>query len=889
MKPWYEITTPRPMIRSGYISESTFIADLLDIVHGEAPPNYQDPQLFFKSTYLTKGLYNLLVDVKGKLYEGQGSSIIKLQTAFGGGKTHALIVIYHYVKHGDKIAEYLPNIAPINAKIATIGGTHLNPIEGKKNDNVHIHTIWGDIAFQLGGLNGYKEFETNDINRISPGKEKIKKFLLKHEPFLLLIDELVEYLNKALGISINESNLGTQTLSFIQELTEALVTITRGLLVITLPFHQYEDYSETTRNTLDQVNHILGRLETTETPIEREEFYPLVTKRLIEEVISNEERDKIISHYIQLYRSHRTDFPERIMSPDYVNRMKEAYPFHPEFLDLLFDNWRTFPTFQGTRAILRILSRVLSHLWSSKEQLDLITPSDVPFQNAPIRNEFLQHLDSQYTHILNEEMLGSLSRVGILDQQHPEWDELASKVSKSIFLASFTKNEDLKGIALPTLRIYLIRPDFHISLIHEIVNHIHKNLWYIHFQKSRFFFSQTPNLNHEIENLKLVFQEKYDLYLQKEIEKHLGIDIETTLWPSSSKDIPDNQNFKIIIIHPSTDYKRLEEWFQRKGKTFRLNKNTMIFALPKRSHLAPLRDIILTKLSLNELKKKMIRKSKTESHVYGPEILDRLEKINNSMSYNIRRLYSILYDGTREIPLGFPSTERESLTKWYKRELFNQEFIVSKLHHKKLIELFLGSQPFYHTNKILEQFYINPNIFKIEKPQVIQESICRGVEKGSFGISTMIQDKIQLKDFKFSNPITPEEITFSSNEVLLSNKMASAIVDKLKRDSRLINIMVTETFDEESKIPLRQISTVVDTPQETRSLKFVVHGLKSKFLPEFYQGVLFPLEAINAKISLEIKICLKTEQEIPESVINTKIKETISQLGAHITTVETKS
>ncbi|MFX0050930.1 MAG: DUF499 domain-containing protein, partial [Candidatus Hermodarchaeota archaeon] len=534
MKPWYEITTPRPMIRSGYISDSTFIADLLDIVNGEAPPNYQDPQMFYKSTYLTKGLYNLLVGVKEKLDEGQGSSIIKLQTAFGGGKTHALIVIYHYIKHGDILAEYLPNIAPINAKIATIGGTHLNPIEGKINDNVHIHTIWGDIAFQLGGLRGYKEFETNDIMRISPGKEKIKKFLLRHEPFLILIDELVEYLNKALGLSINESNLGTQTLLFIQELAEALATIKRGLLIITLPFHQYEDYSETSKKTLDQVNHILGRLETTETPVEREEFYPLVTKRLIEEVISNEERDKIIFHYIQIYRSHRYDFPEKIMSPDYVNRMKEAYPFHPEFLDLLFDNWSQLPTFQGTRAILRILSRVLSHLWSSKKQIDLITPSDVSFQDGPIRNEFLQHLDSRYTHILNEEMLGSLSRAGILDQQHPEWNKLASKVSKSIFLSSFTKNEDLKGIALPKLRLYSIRPDLQISLIPEIVHHIHKNLWYIHFQKGQFFFSQTPNLNHEIENLKLVFQDKCDFYLRNEIEEHLGIDIETILWPSSS-------------------------------------------------------------------------------------------------------------------------------------------------------------------------------------------------------------------------------------------------------------------------------------------------------------------------------------------------------------------
>lgn len=888
MKPWFEIATPQSMIRSGHINESMYIADLLDITQGKALSAYQSPRLFFKQTYLTRGLCNLLSGVQKKLCEGQGSSIIKLQTAFGGGKTHALIVIYHYIKHGDQLTADLPDISQLNVKLVTIGGTHLNPIEGQEKRDVHVHTIWGDMAFQLGGLKGYNEFKTNDINRISPGKEKLKEFLSKHEPLLILIDEIVEYVNKALGVSIYESNLGTQTLLFIQELTEALASLSRGLLIITLPIHQYEDYSEVTRKTLDQVNHILGRLETTETPIEREEIYPLVIKRLIEKVISKEERDKVIFEYIQIYRNKHNELPEKVKIQKYSKRMKDSYPFHPRLIDVLYDNWCTIPEFQGTRAILRILSRVLAQLWSSKKQIDLIFPSDIDFHNTALKNEFLQHLSSQYTQIFTEEMLGPQSRAGILDQKNPEWNNLASKVSKSIFLSSFAKNKDLKGINLSKLKLSLIRPSFQASLIPEIVHYVKKNLWYIHLQNGLYFFSHMPNLNQEIENMKDLFNDSFEIHLRKEIKNHLGKEIQTILWPNSSKEITDDQHIKIVFIHHSTELYTIKEWLNKRGKTFRLNKNTIIYALPNKTHLVSLKDVILTKLALIELKKKMTKKSRIETHIYEQEILDRLKRCKESLSYNIRRFYSIFYDGTRKISLGLPTTDYESLTEWYKRELFDQEFIVSKLHYKKLIELLFGPKPFYHTKTILEQFYINPNLLKIETAQVIQESICRGVEKGAFGICTLTHDKIQTKNFIFSRIISPDHITFSSSEVLIKAEIARAIIDKLKEDPTINEIMVTETMDSKSGSPLKSAFDTFTTPRETYSLQLEVRGLKSTLLPDFYRGVLFPLEKNNTEILLEIKISLKAEQEVPESIINTKIKETITQLGAKITTIETE-
>ena len=140
MKPWYEIVLPHSLIQSGRIKESFFVADLGDIIQRAAVPDYSNPQIFFQKTFLTKGLLNLLNAVQTKLCNEEGSGIIILQTPFGGGKTHALIAIYHYTTNGDELHKYLPeNLSAFKTRIATIVGTNLNPLEGRNEDNICIH------------------------------------------------------------------------------------------------------------------------------------------------------------------------------------------------------------------------------------------------------------------------------------------------------------------------------------------------------------------------------------------------------------------------------------------------------------------------------------------------------------------------------------------------------------------------------------------------------------------------------------------------------------------------------------------------------------------------------------------------------------------------------
>ncbi len=193
MENWFDIIEPHQDIKDGDFDEAVFAAKLDEVVAGTAAPDYNDPYLFFKKTYFTEGINALLKKVEHKLSGGKGSSVIEILTQFGGGKTHALISIYHYIKSGTKIKDLLPQGLELsNAKMAVIVGTPLNPLEGRKKDGLTINTLWGDIAYQLAGIEGYKEFEKNDKERISPGKDKLRDFLKKQQPFIILFDEILE-------------------------------------------------------------------------------------------------------------------------------------------------------------------------------------------------------------------------------------------------------------------------------------------------------------------------------------------------------------------------------------------------------------------------------------------------------------------------------------------------------------------------------------------------------------------------------------------------------------------------------------------------------------------------------------------------------------------------
>ena len=185
----------------GKRTESDFVADLAQVLKNTAPAEYQESTLFFANTHPTRGLKNLLQNVCQRL-KGTGeqiSSIFRLDTNFGGGKTHSLIALVHTaqgMKGVSNVSEFLdPDLIPTEAvQIAAFDGGNADPVNGRlMGDNIRAYTPWGEIAFALGGKKGYETVQKSDEAGIAPGEETIRS-LFGDRPTLILMDELAIYL-----------------------------------------------------------------------------------------------------------------------------------------------------------------------------------------------------------------------------------------------------------------------------------------------------------------------------------------------------------------------------------------------------------------------------------------------------------------------------------------------------------------------------------------------------------------------------------------------------------------------------------------------------------------------------------------------------------------------
>ena len=214
------------------------------------PDEYRDAKRFFEKTYRTEGLTNLLAVVQKRLEGNGGDPVIQIQTPFGGGKTTHLIALYHNAKIW-------------KAKTVIIVGTALS------TDT----TLWGSLEQQLTGK------VTKCKGQTSPGREVLRELLDSHQPVLILMDEVPEYVTKAAGVKVGDSTLAAQTIAFMQELSECAGICDKVCLAVTLPASILEHYDEKAETLYQQLQKVSGRVEKIYTPVEEHEITKIIRRR----------------------------------------------------------------------------------------------------------------------------------------------------------------------------------------------------------------------------------------------------------------------------------------------------------------------------------------------------------------------------------------------------------------------------------------------------------------------------------------------------------------------------------------------------------------------------------------------------------------------------------
>lgn len=385
LKPWREIVTPHVDVASGRYQQAEFAADLWQVHLGEGSDEYKKPHEFFRRTYLTESLKRLLVGGVQRISGKGGDPVVQLQTNFGGGKTHSMLALYHLFSGANP-----GELAGVDAVLADAGVKSLpkakcvvlvgnrispgNPVT--KTDGTVVRTLWGELAWQLGGKKAFARVQADDKKATNPG-DVLRALFKEYGPCLILIDEWVAYARQLHDQSDLPAGGFETQFTFAQALTESAKLAGNCLLVISLPAsdtqgspHTQADDAEVGgirgREALDRLRNVVGRVESSWRPATAEEGFEIVRRRLFEPLTGPDafkQRDVTARAFADLYHAQSAEFPPECRGGDYEKRIQAAYPIHPEIFDRLYTDWSTLLKFQRTRGVLRLMAAVIHSLW----------------------------------------------------------------------------------------------------------------------------------------------------------------------------------------------------------------------------------------------------------------------------------------------------------------------------------------------------------------------------------------------------------------------------------------------------------------------------------------------------------------------------------------------
>lgn len=903
MKNWFEIAVPHEDIRKGGFDEAVFAADLGDVAAGRAAPDYNDPFLFYRKTYPTEGLKKLLQEVHRKLTKGEGPGIVELQTPFGGGKTHSLVTVYHYLKSGSEIEDLLPEgVAVIDEpRMSVVVGTQLNPLKGRSSGGVTRSTLWGEIAWQLGGSEGFKQLEDNDRALVTPGKETLLALLEKRQPFVLLFDEILEYIVKARGVEVKDGNLGAQTLSFFNELTDAVASLPQGLMIATLPNSELEDFGEVEELNLQKLEHVFRRRKTVATPVQGDEVYSIIRRRLFEPVKDEGAVRSIAQAYVDTYQENKSELPPKTREVDFRDKIELAYPFHPDVIDILQEKWGTFSTFQRTRGVLRLLANVIEDLWQRRENIDLILPGDLNLNRPEIRREFLGHIGQEHESVIGSDVSGDDAKSRLMDRANHSWNRLAERISTTVFLHSFSAENMQIGAPLAYIKLGVLRPETVAPLITEILQKQRAELWYLNTRDDRYYFSSVPNLNRMVLDRKNAVQERaIREELEGRVKKELGSKFRCFLWPESSNSIADNTDLKLAVLSPGSppEVRALKQWLDKKGESFRTYKNSLFFAYPEESGYARIREDLRELLALREIEEEIQRGERSGLEEKAGEVRRKIKDIEERLPQRVRELYRVVLvpkaGGELErIDLGQPTIGNENLDTWYRRELSESphQKILSGVPSATMLKAkFLSSGESIALATVREQFFKDTALPVPADDTLIKEGVAAAVASGVLGIGRGSIDQIAPDSVRFEEQIAFSAIELDDTTFLLSADTAAALKAAVEPTPPGGE---TGTSPENGGRPgtegggqttIPGVVTGQEEPDErVPSLRVRAAGIPVSKLADLHRGVLQPLTREGGGFSFTIELDVSPPEGISKKVVEQQVMETLRQIGATVT------
>jgi Protein of unknown function (DUF499) len=838
LRPWTEIVHLDRDVERDNLTESVFAIDVGAIAAGDknVPHVNRDPEAFFRATYLTTDLRRLLEEVLASLSGTQGyNRVLKLRTPFGGGKSHTLAALLHAVRNRkalDVIPESKGLADPGSVDVAVFDGEKFS-VQGKDlPDGRHIHTMWGWIAAQLGD-GPYAAIEKLDRDRVSPSGDDIQK-MLAGGPKLLLLDEVLKYMERAAAVAVLDSTLARQAKDFFQNLTVEVANSPNAVMVYTLQWSARESLDN--QALLSELDHMAARVDDLRQPVGDDEIVCVVKRRLLSGEPDSEHATEVAQIFQQVVTKQRrasavTQFEQDQADAEGTrlrNQIKTNYPFHPATLDVMRGRWASLPDFQRTRGALRFLATCLRAAKKQGPQRPLLGPSDIPLHNADVRNALYKELGlhNEYDAIFTEDLVGQNARVKRIDdrlaKESPALANVqpATRLATAILMYSFgglrreaDGQEEMlpPGISEQELLSICLSPDLDSITAGSVLSDLRNTCVYLHYDGVRYVFKKDPNVTKLIEEAEeqIAAQEAQNQPVRTKIKELLNKKVagqrSAVVWPEKSADIPDRDPSFLVGYLPLEFTKRskkdqeaqAKDFFEKYGDGLRKFRNGVGLAIPQTAVVASLERAVKSLLAIEkvETNKAQLRLTKEQTD----QLKERRKTEETAIEYSLRELYTAVWlprieGGQIAIEKVEAGGRALAATGVHERimELLiaTTRKVFTTLTPRKIVESLrlgeaadAGEQPRngIKSSEVLESFYSILGLTRLESAEVIKKAIANGVsgDHPEFGYwsgaePTMgVDGRYQVNVYKvvFHRSFDPSEVDFDTGFLIMPAAM----------------------------------------------------------------------------------------------------------------------
>ena len=799
---------PHPDVAEGRYRAAEFAADLAQVSRGEGAIEYRDPVEFFNRTYITEGMAGLLTESLQRISGKGGEPVIQLKTAFGGGKTHSMLALYHIVRGGVTL-DRIPVLRPIleragidklpRANVAVLVGTAMDPTRKKNPANLPgytVNTIWGEMAYQLvtsaGRPDLYAIIREADRKGVSPGSENLKTLLNECGPCLILMDELVAYAKKIYGVDGLPAGSYDNFITFIQEITEA------ARVVASIPESDIEIGGEAGKTALETIEHTFGRMESIWKPVAANEGFEVVRRRLFLDCKNPEERDNVCTAFSNMYQENAADFPFDVKEVDYRNRMISCYPIHPEVFDRLYEDWATLERFQRTRGVLRLMAAVIHELWMANDASAMIMPGSIPLDMPNVKDELVRHLPDTWNSIIDREVDGKDSIPYQKDKANPRYGQklAARRVARTVMLGSAptTRDQAVRGLEASRIRLGVIQPGENIADFNDALNTLHGSLSYLYnnMNGNRYWYDTRPTLRKTAEDRA---SQVSTADVEAEIESRLkklrkespfaGLHV----CPASSLDVPDEQAVRLVILRTKDTYKRtakdpaalvaVEDILNTRGTTPRVYRNMLAFVAPDRDTLMSLQTEVKRLIAWQS-----IITDAEELNLDGNqsrEAQGNLNRSNDTVELRLKETYSWLivpyidqYGDMREIQWEVSSINggTDSIVAKAAKKMIQEEQVITKwapaLLQMSLDDLLWKDSNDISIKKLWEYLSTYCYLPRLANYSVLEDAIRNGLPSTEFFALAAGYSNDRYIDLKFNKPV----LGINTSDLLVKTNVA---------------------------------------------------------------------------------------------------------------------